>query len=472
MARIGLNTFIQGLSGQLIIRWVKATAPLAEVGRLPAAPFPYDAVDNLLDLDPVVYIVQWWRSDDGVSLDQLIKDWAIDASIYNETTIRTYQYLVDRGDGDSGVWADPVDQDTILVDTRLDGATKEELLVHEVGYGNRLDASYDLVAGGGIELLDGYTFNSGTPWFITRTQTVAQTVGTGGPSSSSAQFTDVVILAANRDFYTGPTDNLYNKLVIANWGVPVGTVTFGDLSLIPDNTHVTFQTEQGTQNYLRLQFNPGDTVRFLNADVNFIDLAKCEKISLYFFDGVAYVLDYRGRALQRGQVMTDYSTTRAADTLACLLADEATGVLDGTEYPGIYAWLSTLAAGVVPLGAGVGQWSYDSGGGVYPNKRNYGIDAGTDTFRVPHLAGVTAKFGAIPGTYEADAVGPMTIQIREGSGGSSTGPIENKGFSGQDNAAGWINNGAAGAEKYIRPAVGSPQETRVRSVLQIPYIIL
>lgn len=462
MARIGLNSSLQGFTGQLIIRWVKASAPLAEIDRLGPFAFPYDAVDNLTGLSPEVYIVQWWRSDDGTSLDQLIKDWAIDASIYNETTIHTYQYVVDRGDGDSGVWADPVDLDTVLVDTRLDGATKDELLVHEAGYGNHIDAEYDLVPGGGIELLDGKTFDSGVRWFITRTQTVATTAG---PSEGGgSQFAGVAILDADRDFYTDPADNLYNKLVIANWATTVGTVTFNAFALIPDNTHVTFQTESGQQNYLRLQFNPGDTVRFLNDDVNLIDLAKCEKISLFFFDGACYVTDYRGRALQRGQVLADYDTTRATDTLACLLADEATGVLDSTDYPGLYAWLLTLPSGTIPLGSGLGQWGYDSGGGVYPNKRKFGIDTGAGTFRVPHLAGVSIKIGSVPGDYEKDNVGSFSGNLTVTKGNSYTGPPNNTIF----------GNGNNNPESKNMPFTYTPAitETRVKSVIQTAYIIL
>lgn len=403
MARIGLNTSISGLTGELIIRWVKASAPLAEVGRLPAAAFPYDAVDNLTDLDPVVYIVQWWRSDDGVALDQLIKDWAIDASLQNLTTLVTYQYVTDRGDGEVGVWADPEAGDTTLVDTRLDGVSKSDLILHEAGYGNYIDADYDLLASGGIELLFGKQFDADSRWFVT--VSITESVPIVTPSTVISRYIGVEVLSADTDFYTDATDNLYNKLVIADFSTTVGQVTFGDLALIPDGTFVTFQTERGAQNYLTLQFDPGDSVRFLNDDVNVIYLAKCESISLFFYDGVCYVTDYRGRNLQRGQVLPDYDTARATNTTACILADEATGVLDSVDYPGLYEWLTAMPTGKVPLGAGVGQWSYDSGGGVYPNKRFYGIDTGAGTFRVPHLSGVSIKVGSTPGTYEADNVG-------------------------------------------------------------------
>lgn len=469
MGRIGLNTAISGLTGKLIIRWVKASAPLAEVGRLPAANFPYDAVDVLIDLDPVVYIVQWWRSDDGVALSQLIKDWSIDAGLYNETIIRTYQYVVDRGDGDSGVWADPVDLDTGLVDTRLDGATKDELLVHEAGYGNKIDAEYELLPGGGISLNDGKTFDTQVRWFITWTRTLAQSGGGGSGSGSggSGKYTGVELLANNRDFYVDPTDNLYNKLCIADFAGTVGTITFGAFELIPDNTLVTFQTHKGAQNYLRLQFNPGDTVRYLNADVNYIDLAKGENITLYFFAGACYVDTYKGRALQRGQAIVDNNPLRA-DNGACLLADEATGVLDAADYPALYEIIAAMTSGVAVLGVGVGQWGYDSGGGVYPNKRKFGINTGAETFRVPHLTGVTMKIGAAAdiGKYEADNVGSFSGNLSIKKGWSYTG--------GPNNATHFGNGDPGHGEDKNVPFSYTPAiiENRVKAVIQTAYIIL
>src|SRR5678809_489722 len=102
MAMIGLNLLITGLTGKLIIRWVKASAPLAEVGRN-ANPstltFPYDDVYTIPDLANVVYKVQLWRSDDGIALDQLLKEWPISAAISGsgESTINYFQYKVGRG---------------------------------------------------------------------------------------------------------------------------------------------------------------------------------------------------------------------------------------------------------------------------------------------------------------------------------------------------------------------------------------
>lgn len=465
--QIGLNISITGLSGFLIIRWVKASAPLAEVGRNDnpsTITFPVDQVYVITPLQPVVYIVQLWRSDDGTTLDQLIKDWSIDASSSGEASIQTFQYVVDRGQsGTDPDWADPADQDVVLIDERLDGFTKDEMIVHEAGFGNKLDSEYDLVAGGGIELLGGKTFDSGVAWFITVAST---TTGTAPTDTGGAKYAGVEVMAANHDF---DTDH-YNKLIIANGAGTLLTEAIPDLALIPDDTHVTFNTHQGSQNYLRLQFDSGDTVRFMNQDVNFIDLAKCESIDLYFSAGVCYVTNYDGNASRRGNVAPDYDATRNSDLGNLIYADEATGVLNKADYEGLYAFVLQLSGdAVAALGVGVGQWSYDSGGGVYPNKRKYGIDTGAETFRVPHLDGVVAKMDALPGVYEADAVKThtWTQDFKQGKSDDNE-----SGVSGE-----YLRKaGAAGGTSYGNTTVTflytGNAENLVKSYSQKPFIYL
>lgn len=408
MAQIGLNISISGLTGKLLIRWVRAAAPLTQVGRSAAFDFPYDDVYVISDIAPVVYIVQLWRSDDGVALDQLIKDWSVDASKDTRSVVTTYQYKVGRGDfGTAPDWADPVGGQTTLTDQRIDGFTKEQLLVHEAGYGNKLDAEYDLVSGGGIELLDGKQFDEGVAWFIT---TFSTEIVTLPPTNGNPKlYADIEIITEDRDFFVDESDNLYNKLCIASKEGSVLEIVFPDLADIPDDTYVTFQTQQGLQHYLKLQFDPGDTVWFLNQQENVIYLAKNEKITLYFKAGVCYVIDYDGNALKRGMISHDYDSNRDSDRGGLLYADESTGELSRDDYPALYEFIAALSGSAVcSLGIAVGQWSY-SNAGVYENKQKYGIDTVAFTFRVPHLSGLTPKLTGTPGNYESDQVGEFSF---------------------------------------------------------------
>jgi len=213
------------------------------------------------------------------------------------------------------------------------------------------------------------------------------------------------------------------------------------------------------------QFDAGDTVRFNNQNVNVIYQAKNEVLSMYFHSGVCYVIKYDGRAMQRGSVMYDYDNSRASDTDALLLANESTGELLESDYPGLYAFVEALPSGSVPLGTSVGQWSYDSGGGVYPNKRFFGIQTtAPKKIRVPHLTGMVAKVGSTPGLYEADNVGSFTGNISMPKG---------HGYTGGPNVA-RMGNGANSPVNIDIPFTytGAVTETRVKSFGQIAYIIL
>lgn len=457
MAMIGLNISASGFTGKLLIRWLEASAPLAEVGRSAAFNFPYDDVYTINDINPVVHIVQLWRSTDGVALSQLIKQWEIDASIFNTITATTYQYQVDRGwtnlspvNTGTEVWADPANLDTILVDERLDAFIKDQLYVVEAGYGPHLDADYNLHAGGGIELLAGKTFDEGVSWFITAHSTVTQSVPPG--TSNSNQYSDVAIITASRDFFVDANDNLYNKLCIINGAGANVTIDFLDMALIPNFTRVTFNTHLGSQNYLSLQFDAGDTIRFCGVDENVIDISKNEEISLFFLNGVVYVTSYSGNAAIRGSIFGDWKNR--ATTGAFLLADTATGVLAKADYTGLYRFVDSLPPGVAVTT--LAAWALD--------KTKYFIDTITETFRVPHLANMHRRFKAtteVSGTYAADGVGPHTHEAPLAV--NSVNPGANVYGRGGDNLS-EANISSVG--------VGIGSETTVKAFKEIPMIIL
>lgn len=477
MAQIGNNIFISGLSGKLIIRWVKASDPLTEVGRNDnpsTLTFPVDMVYTIPNLMPVVYIVQFWRSDDGIALDQLIKDWSIDASQETQIAVRTYQYKVDRGfnnvnqsTGDE-VWADPENEDVILVDERLDGYAKTDLIVHEAGYGHHLDAEYDLFAGGGIELLGGKTFDTDVAWFITASSTTVSQV----PNNTvvGQMFAGVEHITTDMNFFTSSSNNLYNKLCIVNGGGNKIQVTFPDLATIPDDTHVTFTTQKGTQYYLILQFDAGDVVRFGNQNLNVIDIAKCEKISLYFYGGECHVISYSGNAMRRGQIAYLYDADVDTEKRSYLYAHEDTGEILESDMPGLYRFVEQLTGDAVcEFGTGVGQWSYELAG-VFPNKCKWGIKTTVPKkFRVPHLVGLVAKMSSTPGVYEADQVGEINqdIAFKQGASDDNESGVTLK-YLREIDATG----GTGYSNLSVNFLFNSGDENRVKSYSQKPFVIL
>lgn len=466
MAKIGLNILATGFTGKLLIRWLEASAPLAEVGRSAAFDFPYDDVYTINDLNPVVHIVQLWQSDDGVALTQLIKQWEIDATLYNEISSVTYQYVVDRGwdnttpvSTGSEVWADPVNIDTELVDERLDGATKDELYVVEAGYGPKTNAEYNLRSGGGIVLLNGKTFDTDVAWFITYNRIITQQANNTGVTTQ--EIADVVVLTANSNFYTDANDNHYNKLMIANGSGTTLTETFPAFSGIPNGTRAAYNTHRGTQNYLILQFGVGDTI-YLNGSLrNVIYLAKGEEIKLRWQGGVGYVESYTGNDKIRGQIIGDTQVR----TGAFLLCNESTGVLNGSDYPGIYEWLQSLPPGVTVSHA---AWALE--------KSRWALDTIAGTFRVPHLADLHRRFRSTteaPGTFQdgampehdhfvfsAPGAGTPTYPLRQFSTGGNLGYT----IEGTINVPSIYKTGKAGTAGLT--------ENRVKNFKEIPLVIL
>lgn len=484
MARIGLNINVSGYTGQLLIVWRETIAgnpTPPETGRSAALAFPYDAVYSIDNVNPVVHLVELWRSADGTTLTELIKQWNIDASVYNAIRFVEYQYKVDRGWNNTNqstgteAWADPVNLDTELTDERLVNATKDDMTVHMAGYGRLLHDEYDLKSGGGIILNYGKTFDTDVAWFISyyTVETANVTVTT------TSLYTSVEVVTASRDLYVDASDNLYNKLVVINSANPVVAIAFPDLALIPNHTKLTFNNHRGSQNYLKLQLDSGDSVYFNNAAINVIYLAKGEEISFYVMDGVCYVTSYYGNAKIRGSVHADMDSSRHTDTGAFLLADESTGELDADDYPALYEFIENLPSShAVPLGTSSGQWSFsqtlnagkNNEATTYPNKSKYGIDTVARTFRVPHLKNLSRRFvntGENPGRYQHDYVGkfePVTVTVPKGW--SYTGGPNNTRF-GNGDPGHAENKDVTG----IKVDTGNI-ETTMKNFGETPYIVL
>lgn len=466
--RIEIRHNFTGETNFVILTWVKTSAPLAEVGR-EVYPAPHSE-DTLLvtELSPVMYLVRAYRSADGVGLDQQINELAVDASSGAIYPITRIEYTVD-GDGPY----DPASGQGSLRDPRLMDQT---YWIEERGTGSLFtDEIVDRPDAGG-----GFDFANVEKLFYADGRYVAYIIervdagGEGSGSGAGGETDGVVLLQGavlNADDFDRATMN--GKLLITDYSSTVGTLNFPALITIPD-CRFRFSAHGGAQNYAVWQLNPGDTVNFKNQNLNVIYFEKGSSIEAMIKDNILYLWNYSGNYERRGTVIGDSNSARATTLGNLLLANESTGVLQGADYPGLWQYVQSLPAGAVKnLGSGASQWSYfDITTGEYPNKSFWGIDLGAGTFRVPHLAELTRKFittGENAGRFQDHAVGPLSLEIREGSGGSSTGPILNSGFSGQDNPGPWITNGLPTAEKYIR---STGTETLVKNFGEIPFIIL
>lgn len=461
MALIGINITITGYAGQLIIVWKKNSNIAAEVGRSSPGelPFPVDEIYTIPDLQPVVYLVEFWRSDDGTTLNEFIKSWEIDASrgaIFSETT---YEYVVGRGDDGSDldeVWADPADGDLALYDERLALSTHENTKIFSRGHGQyrRDEITFN---GTGFEPTGGVSiFSEGDTFFAT----VLNKTDLQPDANSSAPYGDVKELKDDVDNSIDFDSSFYSKLCYTNFSGTVGTIVFPALSLIPD-CRVKFITHGGSQNYLKLQFNSGDTAEYLGEDKNVIYLNKGGMIELIFKDNVCYIADHKTNELQRGDVYASF--VDKSYTGAYLLANESVGVLDRDDYPALYE----LVLEKFEVGAAVtlAAWATD--------KTRWAIDIPSHTFQVPHLDDMYRRFrtgSEATGTKQDAAPGTHTHPASHTDGTVSF--VKRK--AGGPGGGLGLNAAGSGWELAEANTGNNPgaTETRVKSYKEIPLIVL
>ncbi len=472
MAAIGVHITLSGYTGKLIVVWKKNSAPLVEIGRSDPMDFPVDQIYPIGDLAPVVYLIEFWRSDDGSTLDEFVKSWEIDASenaVFGETT---YEYVVNRGQsGTDPDWEDPEEGDNELHDERLIGASHTSAKVESRGTGRyRTDEIEWLPEGGFAFANTAVQFSDGDTIFVT----VLNKSDLVPESNPNVDYEDVKLLQDDVDNSIDFDNTFYRKLCVANFTGPVGTIVFPDFSLIPD-TKVRFQTHRGNQNYLKLQFNTGNTVYFNGEAKNVIYLPKGELIEFIFDDGACYIAEYEGNAKIRGTVIGDYKNRAAVSGAPFLLADESTGVLEGDEYPGIYdEYILSLAPGAT---IALADWAN--------NKTKWGVNTLTRQFRVPHLNNLHRRFitgSDEAGDYHADALmqhyhedghettatgstfrkgATHTVEVAAGSGAGNTNQSQKSSTGGVINKA---DDSTYGAD--------SATENRVKAYKEYPLIVL
>jgi hypothetical protein len=388
MANIGLNISFTGYTGYLIIKVKEASNPAAYVHTSPAIPFDVDQVYDIPDLNPVVHLIEFWRSADGVALTELLRTWSVDAGILEDAVVEEFDYVVDRGETNvtqgtgSEVWADPALDDTELTDERLDGITQDFIRLESRGFGKYRNDEFEMITGGGIRLLGGNTFaETGNTFTVTVYKKTASQISDG--PSGTGDYNDIHLVSANGDF----DEDYYKTNNVANSSANVLTTTFPDLSLIP-NTKAKFSTYNGTQRYWALQFDSGDTVKFRGEDKNIIWLGKDELIEIEFKDGAAYVTHYEGDYRRLG--MRIPGDKQELNTLK----------LDGTQYniadyPRFYYdFIAKLDASQIKTEA---QWATSTSAAyllnedlstqesktIFPNKGFYAVDLLAGKFRVP-----------------------------------------------------------------------------------------
>lgn len=403
-----------GESNFIIVEWVRSTAQgTPVVGHVTGLGlgaqndtdqtqvyYPAPHVNEQLqitELPETWFVVRFWRSGDGTSKDLLLLELAGNAKTGAVYPIVRYEYEVDRGQSGDG-WADPVQGDTGLRDTRLAG---KEYWVQERGTGDLFtdeitDRTDD---GGGFDFaVFGKIMESGAKYVvyvITRVDLPGEDTSGGADNDD-----DIYIIESDQDF--DPV-TMGGRTIISNFAALVGTLTFGDLASLA-NSRAKVQTHGGAQRNVILQLAPGNTVIFRGQNVNKITLGSGEEIEFLIRSNQMHILTHNTGHERLG--MVDYAYTQLRNSLVC----------DGTlyalaDYPRVGELLDALPAGSI-----VNQTTYDIAvaatapetGNYYPNRGKWMRDGAN--FRTPDLRslvmkGLTSTNGSeAAGRYERQAI--------------------------------------------------------------------
>jgi hypothetical protein len=405
MAKIYVKYAFSDPSPYIILVCTEHSAPLAEISRVVLASGAYDGATTFTDLNPVMHRVRAYRSSDGTTLGTVITGASIDATIYNEPGVEIITFEVGAGRG--APHYDPAPGTKIYSNPTMDG---NQFSVFQEGYGvlNQDDAvinlkDYEPYTGGGFEFTTDKEFAEGERYtihnFLVVSVAAAQVI--------AKPFQDFTLI--NADFTFGVAD--YNQFFLCDFAGSVGTVTFPAHASVANFTRAKFSTHGGSQNYLVLQFNGSETVKYFNQNVNVIYLAKGTSIELMWKGGVCYVTDPDLNYLWRGKMISSYDNL---PNRPFEYAHFDTGVKDRADYPAIYAYIESLPVGVAVTLSAWNNTASVNGKTKYINRARWGIDTISETFRFPapqnlavrYLKGDvstdTERVNDIPGGYQDD----------------------------------------------------------------------
>lgn len=427
-----------GESQFIVAQWVLSINPLAEVGRQ-AYPPPHTEVSlNIINLQPVWHLVRFWRSSDGVSLDQIVLTLAGDARSGAVYPITIYNYVVGRGDGSTEPgesWDDPAPNDTSIFDERLQD---KMFWVEERGTGKFLPTEY-VVGPGGIPgwgfAESGKVFNDGGVYHVIVVDRVD--IGDGGGSGPVSG--DTIIITTD----TAYNPNTHNgKTILARGVANVLQFPIPALATIPDGKFKL--VSHGTARNVVILFGDSDSILVGNQLETKVILGIGEEVEIEFISGVAYITN--GFNYDHvGQLEYRWNTGPRANRL---IAD-GQSIADLTQYPRVQ-WLMDQVSTI-----STASWDL-----IATSSNGYWGRTGT-VGRVPRLVDFIRAAQSNPGAYVLDTIGPHTHPF-------DTGDITGKSDNANDRNVMVPGNGLK--TTGINNLAGT--QTQPRHINMIPYICI
>lgn len=333
MATLKVTVGQVNITEHLKFRMREVESPLTEVySQLFEPPHTSTRIFTTSQLNPVNHYVDWYKSNAGGDLLELIHTTEVDLTIQETLAIGFLEFIVNglRGAPYYDPSSDPDNgtPNTIYDNPDLAGKTVDDYIVFKTGYGP-LSWDFDIAIRpeGGFELINDLIFFPGERYLLlfNKKQNVA-----AAPSGTARVVNDIVLVDANLPL----TATHYNSMMAFNFAGNAGVITVGDMDTIPNMTRFLFNTHQGNQINGEIAFQSGQFVQFKGEQLNKIYLGVGEELEIIIKEGIAYVLPgFTGYNKLGNRELTDVVGVNQ------LLLDGSGPTLDGNVYKRLWWWL-------------------------------------------------------------------------------------------------------------------------------------
>jgi hypothetical protein len=326
MGQIRLGVGQVNITNHLIGVARKTTTPLVIEAQEPYAP-PHPTTRNVVipavgDIDPVIYYVDFYESSDGIAFDLLLSQFVYD--LKNQIVISERRFYVVGGPGAN----DPAPDQTILIDTYLDGKTISGVFKEGARYlrpSTETIPEWQTYAGGGIELLNNIIFSGGEVVSIEISYLADQTQVSGGGMYSGVELidTDTTLSLTHRNKRLRCHCAASNTLV----------VTMESVSLVPDGTFYYFTSNAGTQNQTKVLPAGAETILFNGENYTELWIGKGEFLRIVKVGSIWEAEMAHDNILRVGErfpgTWKDHPSAKPEDAT----------LYDGDEWPRIWWWI-------------------------------------------------------------------------------------------------------------------------------------
>jgi hypothetical protein len=388
MGQIRLGIGQVNITNYLIAVARKTTTPLVIEAQESYAP-PHPATRNVVipatgDIDPVIYYVDFYESSDGIAFDLLLSQFVYD--LKNQVVISERRFYVVGGPGAN----DPAPDQTILIDTYLDGKTISGVFKEGARYlrpSTETIPEWQTYAGGGIELLNNIIFSGGEVVSIEISYLADQTQVSGGGMYTGVELidTDTTLTSTHRNKRLRCHCAASNKLV----------VTLESVALVPDGTFYHFTSNAGTQNQTRILPSGSETILLNGESYPELWIGKGEFLRIVKVDSIWEAELPHDNILRVGErfpsTWKDHPSTKPEDAT----------LYDGDEWPRIWWWIKNK----LPSTHYITDDTVTGGGYTHPAGRvgQFVIHSTLKKFRMPDTQNIAERGLKSYTSYNADA---------------------------------------------------------------------